>query len=237
MNLLMCAPLCDSKGNVRYFIGAQIDVSGLIMDDARMDSMKELTAKTAAPALNGYNSEHANTNGDANGDAVNENENYTQLPAYMASPKKAGAARNNLMEFAELLSPGELSMIREHGGSLFEPVVPRRDRPYMGHMRPRIMLKQERTQSRDKIHPIRKQPNLPGVYDHVCIHQPLESSLPRLGIVTDDVIISTCLSAPTLPSASYSRRRPCASPVSCSPRSSPKWAAHRRCAMNCCAHL
>lgn len=45
MNLLMCAPLCDSKGKVRYFIGAQIDVSGLIMDDARMDSMKEINTR------------------------------------------------------------------------------------------------------------------------------------------------------------------------------------------------
>lgn len=29
MNLLQCAPLCDSQGRVKYFIGAQIDVSGL----------------------------------------------------------------------------------------------------------------------------------------------------------------------------------------------------------------
>ena len=30
MNLLMIAPLMDSKGDVRYFIGAQVDVSGLL---------------------------------------------------------------------------------------------------------------------------------------------------------------------------------------------------------------
>lgn len=42
MNLLQCAPLCDSKGKIRYFIGAQIDVSGLAMEGAQMDSLQEL---------------------------------------------------------------------------------------------------------------------------------------------------------------------------------------------------
>jgi hypothetical protein len=171
----MCAPLCDSRGNVRYFIGAQIDVSGLIMDDARMDSMKELAAGEA-PAANGQHTETMNTNGQpaqnghVNGHHAHNNTDHISVPMSSPTPKKAGEARNNLMEFVELLSPGELSMVREHGGSLFEPVVPRRDRPYMGHMRPRIMLKQSGASSRDKIHQISKQPNLPGVYDHVRTH-------------------------------------------------------------------
>ncbi|KAJ5661876.1 PAS-associated C-terminal [Penicillium maclennaniae] len=42
MNLLQCAPLCDSHGKIRYFIGAQIDVSGLAMDGAQMESLREL---------------------------------------------------------------------------------------------------------------------------------------------------------------------------------------------------
>ncbi|PYI35675.1 hypothetical protein BP00DRAFT_432786 [Aspergillus indologenus CBS 114.80] len=45
MNLLQCAPLCDSRGTVRYFIGAQIDVSGLAMDGAQMESLRALQAK------------------------------------------------------------------------------------------------------------------------------------------------------------------------------------------------
>jgi hypothetical protein len=164
----MCAPLCDSKGKVRYFIGAQIDISGLIMDDVRMDSMKELS--TPGQSLpNGHpdtEGEPPHQNGHTNGHTHNDSVN-ADLPNSPDRPKKAGEARNNLMEFAELLSPGELSMLQEHGGSLFEPVVPRRDRPYMGHMKPRIMLRQGRPQSRDKINPISKQPNLPGVYDNV----------------------------------------------------------------------
>jgi hypothetical protein len=164
----MCAPLCDSKGKVRYFIGAQIDVSGLIMDDVRMDSMKEISTTgqslpNGQPDADGEPQQNGHTNGHTHNDSVIEN-----LQSSSESPRKPGEARNNLMELAELLSPGELSMLQEHGGSLFEPVVPRRDRPYMGHTKPRIMLRQGRTQSRDKIHPINKQPNLPGVYDNVC---------------------------------------------------------------------
>lgn len=45
MNLLQCAPLCDSQGKIRYFIGAQIDVSGLAMDDAQMESLNKLKAQ------------------------------------------------------------------------------------------------------------------------------------------------------------------------------------------------
>lgn len=45
MNLLQCAPLCDSQGKVRYFIGAQVDVSGLAMEGAQMESLQALTAQ------------------------------------------------------------------------------------------------------------------------------------------------------------------------------------------------
>lgn len=57
-------------------------------------------------------------------------------------------------------------MLQEHGDSLFEPVVPARDRPYMGHTKSRIILRQERTQPHDRIHQIHKS-NLPGIYDKV----------------------------------------------------------------------
>ena len=40
MNLLMTAPLCDSRGVIRYFIGAQVDVSGLVRECSDMESLK-----------------------------------------------------------------------------------------------------------------------------------------------------------------------------------------------------
>lgn len=45
MNLLMTAPLMDSRGNIRYFIGAQVDVSGLIKDCNEMDGLTRLLEK------------------------------------------------------------------------------------------------------------------------------------------------------------------------------------------------
>ncbi|KAI9836506.1 MAG: hypothetical protein M1837_003298 [Sclerophora amabilis] len=45
MNLLMIAPLCDSQGRIRYFIGAQVDVSGIVKDCTDLESFRRLVAK------------------------------------------------------------------------------------------------------------------------------------------------------------------------------------------------
>jgi len=45
MNLLLTAPLYDNRGSVRYFIGAQIDVSGLIEDGRGLDSFERYLAE------------------------------------------------------------------------------------------------------------------------------------------------------------------------------------------------
>jgi hypothetical protein len=42
MNLLMTAPLCDSRGKIRYYIGAQVDVSGLVKECAELESLQRL---------------------------------------------------------------------------------------------------------------------------------------------------------------------------------------------------
>ena len=42
INLLMCAPLYDNRGVVRYFIGAQVDVSGLVEDGKGIESFEKL---------------------------------------------------------------------------------------------------------------------------------------------------------------------------------------------------
>ncbi|KJZ77223.1 hypothetical protein HIM_03544 [Hirsutella minnesotensis 3608] len=42
MNLVMLAPLYDSRGVIRYFIGAQVDVSGLARDSYGLDACKRL---------------------------------------------------------------------------------------------------------------------------------------------------------------------------------------------------
>jgi hypothetical protein len=44
-NLLMIAPLYDSRGTIRYFMGAQVDVSGLVNEFSDLESLKTLAIK------------------------------------------------------------------------------------------------------------------------------------------------------------------------------------------------
>lgn len=38
----MIAPLCDSRGQIRYHVGAQVDVSGLVKDCTDLESFQQL---------------------------------------------------------------------------------------------------------------------------------------------------------------------------------------------------
>lgn len=49
VNLLMCAPLYDDKGIVRYFIGAQIDVTGLVEEGRGIESFRMLLQNDEQP--------------------------------------------------------------------------------------------------------------------------------------------------------------------------------------------
>ncbi|KAK1818015.1 hypothetical protein LTR12_007540 [Friedmanniomyces endolithicus] len=49
MNLLMTAPLMDSRGNIRYFIGAQVDCSGLVKDCSDLDGLLRLVERDEEP--------------------------------------------------------------------------------------------------------------------------------------------------------------------------------------------
>ncbi|KAL8799437.1 MAG: hypothetical protein Q9182_005881 [Xanthomendoza sp. 2 TL-2023] len=46
MNLVMTAPLYDNKGIVRYFIGAQVDISGLVEEGRGLDSFEKHLAES-----------------------------------------------------------------------------------------------------------------------------------------------------------------------------------------------
>ena len=49
MNMLMMAPLRDSRGKIRYFIGAQVDVSGLAKDCTDLESLQQLVQPEQDP--------------------------------------------------------------------------------------------------------------------------------------------------------------------------------------------
>ncbi|KAI0145036.1 hypothetical protein BJ166DRAFT_471061 [Pestalotiopsis sp. NC0098] len=98
MNLLMVAPLYDSRGVVRYHIGAQVDVSGLVRECAGLDSLARLVDReneadgSALPSGHGGNYYN-------NGDAQQQ-----QQP-------------DEFRDLASMFSLGELKTVREHGGS------------------------------------------------------------------------------------------------------------------------
>ncbi|RDW88503.1 hypothetical protein BP6252_00535 [Coleophoma cylindrospora] len=51
VNLLMCAPLYDDKGAIRYFIGAQVDVTGLVEEGRGIESFRMLLQNDEQPKL------------------------------------------------------------------------------------------------------------------------------------------------------------------------------------------
>lgn len=116
MNLLMTAPLCDSRGKVRYHIGAQVDVSGLVKDCTDLDSLRTLV-------MNGEQNEPAVTNRTATDRHEKEDE---------------------FQALSEMLNLAELDTVRKWGGRMHRQYqdddVDGSGNP-AGHM-PRLLLKE-----------------------------------------------------------------------------------------------
>ncbi len=89
----MIAPLADSRGVVRYHIGAQVDVSGLVKDSAEMESLQKLMDLRAR----------------------GEDPPVPEKP----NPEK----NDELRELSEMLNQGELNIIRRHGGKMHREVA------------------------------------------------------------------------------------------------------------------
>ena len=49
MNLLMTAPLMDSRGSIRYYIGAQVDVSNLVKECAHLEGLMRMVEREEDP--------------------------------------------------------------------------------------------------------------------------------------------------------------------------------------------
>ena len=87
MNLLLTAPLYDNRGSVRYFIGAQIDVSGLVEDGRGLDSFAQYLAESRS---------NRNRDSDQSSDTVSQRHLKT------------------LREFGQMLSLDESSVFQHH---------------------------------------------------------------------------------------------------------------------------
>ncbi|KAJ5896962.1 uncharacterized protein N7473_006361 [Penicillium subrubescens] len=146
MNLLQCAPLCDSKGRVKYVIGAQIDVSGLTLDGAQMESLIELQSRYRDP----------------------DEESVAEMPI---APHK-----DEFRQMCELFSPKELSAVQEHGGDLFQPLNTRASSRANRHWIPRggsMDSEMEAIRLRDVKSPLFR--GLTGVYENYLLVRPYPS--------------------------------------------------------------
>jgi len=89
----MLAPLSDSRGVIRYHIGAQVDVSGLVKDCTEMESLQKLV----------------------------ELQNRGEDPPVPEKPSPE--KNDELQELSEMLNQGELTTIRRHGGKMHREVT------------------------------------------------------------------------------------------------------------------
>jgi hypothetical protein len=89
MNLLMVAPLYDSRGTVRYFIGAQVDVSGLVKECTGLESFERLVSRKDL----GEEQYVDEINGERND-------------------------KDEFQELSEMFNMRELETVRKHGGHI-----------------------------------------------------------------------------------------------------------------------
>ena len=113
MNLLMTAPLCDSRGKIRYFIGAQVDVSGLVKECTELESLQKLL------------------------ELQERGERAPQLH------KPSAEKSDELRELSEMLNQGELSTIHRFGGRMHrETTQDDSDNMSINWHQPRLLTKE-----------------------------------------------------------------------------------------------
>ncbi|CAF3471913.1 unnamed protein product [Fusarium graminearum] len=158
MNLLMVSPLYDSRGIVRYHLGAQVDVSGLVTDCAGLDSLSKL--------LNRENP---------------ENERYPGENAHKEKEQKTDEFR----DLAEMFDLTELRTVRESGGAFHrtrQQDLRQTDAAPANWSKPRFVFEDDATISRRLSDPILQDTaamsfggRLSGVYKHYLLVRPYPS--------------------------------------------------------------
>lgn len=152
MNLLMTAPLSDSRGKIRYFIGAQVDVSGLLKGCSDLEALQQLFNKDKA---------------------TKEQKEY--------QARKAAEAQDEFRDLAEMLNSHELDTVQIHGGKMHKENLqdtPSLDSGNRSNGNPRLVLNQNGEDDKS----ISESPKisrfsgkLSGVYEHYLLVRPYPS--------------------------------------------------------------
>jgi len=197
MNLLMVAPLMDSRGKIRYFIGAQVDVTGLCKDCTDLEGLRRLVEKKRKTA---ENSEKAN-----DGD----------------SAEKPLSSANEFQELSEMFNETEIEAVRRHGGRMNAKKMDKEDS--IIHHRPRLHVRDPSTEEKAKDetpshYPSPSRGRLLHVYQNVSFHFSQTSfgnkELTRLSIVSPCAPCSISPHSIRFASASHSRYITVTIPVS-----------------------
>ena len=141
MNLLMIAPLCDSRGLIRYFIGAQVDVSGLVKECTELESFNRLMVEQR----NGQYS-------------LNQHNRAEDV-----------AKKDEFQELSEMLNMCELSTVKKWGGRMHREHQDEdiEGESMSGAHKPRLLLKEPSPDLNKTFNLNGGGGKLSGVYQHV----------------------------------------------------------------------
>ncbi|KAK9419774.1 putative PAC domain-containing protein [Seiridium unicorne] len=181
MNLLMVAPLYDSRGIVRYHIGAQVDVSGLVRDCAGLDSLGRLVERENAAdgsdhfqvRIHGSRANGKTAGVDGLAGPGHENDNNQE------------EEKDEFRDLASMFSLTELKTVREHGGSMHrihQSEINETEGISSNWNKPRLLIKDDATIDRRDSDPILNSSvasptsgKLSGVYEHYLLVRPYPS--------------------------------------------------------------
>ncbi|KAM0581379.1 hypothetical protein ACHAPW_008554 [Verticillium nonalfalfae] len=150
MNLLMMAPLYDSRGTIRYFIGAQVDVSGLVKESSGLDAMKKLMAEYEA-----------------------------KEPGDDADHNPEEESKDEFKDLCEMFNSTELETVRRCGGDMYRVKQEEADQSNGGSTnwnKPRILLREESLAAQSQpSSPTASSGRLTGIYAHYLLVRPYPS--------------------------------------------------------------
>ena len=161
MNMLMIAPLSDSRGKIRYFIGAQVDVSGLVKDCTDLESLQRLVVQQRR------HSDSPNSESDDDNNTFNPQRRSSDAIIHGEVPS---TKKDEFQELSEMLNLGELDTVRNFGGRMHRDQQEEYD-DTLQHgpsSKRRLHLKEPSPDLHKPYHPnLRASGRLSGVYQHV----------------------------------------------------------------------
>lgn len=153
MNLLMFAPLRDSRGTIRYFIGAQVDVSGLVKECSDLDSLRRLAiAKEKGQSLNEEQMQHT----------------VAQEPDYK---------KDEFQQLSEMMNMQELETVRRWGGRMHRERAEaiQDEREVMNWNKQRVLIQENGQFSKKAKSVVYHNGTLNGVYENYLLVRPYPS--------------------------------------------------------------